>query len=705
MKIWHQYPFIRLIIPFVIGISVAIKNDQPFHLPLFILPTIFFIYFTTVLLFKKKRNYSFRWISGVLIYLFLLAAGFELTLLRTPKFNSSNISKIDDQSNFLMVQVTEPISERQQTFKIVAKLIGYHDTLSWKQCSGKLILYFEKDSLVQFVQYGDQLFVHSQLNEVGSPKNPEEFNYKKYLSNKGIYNQAYVKAENWEILARNKGNPIKSIGLLLREKFIKILQSNQIKGKEFAVASAILLGLDDYLEAEHQKEFAGAGAMHILCVSGLHVGIIYIILNNLLLFLNKRRGGKILKVFLLLTLIWFYALITGFSPSVLRATTMFSFVILGGLIQRKVNIYNSLATSAFFLLIIDPYIITQVGFQLSYLAVFGIVWLYQPIYQLFIPDNWILDKIWQITVVSIAATLATFPLSIYYFHQFPNLFLITNLIAIPSAMLIIYTGILVLLTSFIPIISLVVSKLLISILWFLNSSVKLIEGLSFSTTHGIFINELELIGLVLLLFSLSYLLIEKKKNYLFISLGLMIILVISINFRSYKNVHQQKIIVYNINKATALEFLGNKKSILLTDSSFQQDPSNIDYHIMNNWIRNGSNSHADIHLMTTDFEMDNLYKKENFIQFFDKTMLLVNGDLKLLPLKTKLDVDYLFLTHSTNLDMEDLMRYIDFEILIIDSSNPNWKIQQWVELCETNSLKYHVTKENGAWECQIKNNS
>ena len=703
MKIWHQYPFIRLIIPFILGIFIAIKIDLPFHLPLYILPAIFFIYFVVIFLFKKRINYSYRWISGVIIYLFLLLAGYELTLLRTPKFNTSNISILADKSNFILVQLTEPISERQQTFKIVAKSIAYKDDLQWKGCSGKLILYFEKDSMVKSIEYGDQLMIYSQLNEVRPPQNPEEFNYKKYLSNRGIYNQGYVKAINWEIIASNKGNPVKSFGLELRKTFLDILSTNHIQGREFAVASAILVGFDDFLEADQQKEFSGAGAMHILCVSGLHVGIIYVILNSLLFFLNKRKGGRYVKVFLLLILIWFYALITGFSPSVLRATTMFSFVILGGLIKRRINIYNSLAISAFLLLVIDPYMITQVGFQLSYMAVFGIVWLYNPIYQLIIPDNWILDKIWQISVVSMAATLATLPLSIYYFHQFPNLFLLTNLIAIPSAMLIIYAGIAVLITSFIPVISALLSKVLVALLWFLNTSVRMIEGFSFSTTQGVYINAFELVIIILLIASVAYFLLDKKKNYLFVSMSLFIVLMFSINIRTYKNLNRQKITVYSVNKSTAIEFLENKNCVVLTDSSLQAAPSKIDYHIRNNWIKNGTNSNAEMFLVSSNLATANLYKKENYIQFYDKILVLADPGLKLHPVKNKMDVNYLLLSQNPGFKLEDLMGCFEFDELIIDSSNPYWKTNQWVESCEKNSIKYYVVNDKGAWEYVIKN--
>ncbi len=193
--------------------------------------------------------------------------------------------------------MTETVTERPGSYKIVADALGFRDSINWKPTSGKVILYFEKDSAVRRISYGDQLIVHTTLNPVNPPMNPGEFNYKQYLANRGIYNQGFVKAASWKILASDKGNPIMAFSIKVRNNFLHILESENIKGDEFAVASALLLGFTDYLDADQMKEYAGSGAMHILSVSGLHVGIIYLFLNFPLYFLNKKRLTRILKVF------------------------------------------------------------------------------------------------------------------------------------------------------------------------------------------------------------------------------------------------------------------------------------------------------------------------------------------------------------------------------------------------------------------------
>ncbi|MCD4665831.1 MAG: competence protein ComEC family protein [Bacteroidales bacterium] len=696
MKFWHQYPFIRLIIPIIAGIVSAISVDKPLHIPVAVTIGILVLYFLLVFVFSKLSSYKYRWLSGILINIILIIIGYEITILNTPKFNKNNISALTEKSQEFIVRVTEPVSEKPNSYKIVVEALYYKDSLEWNITSGKAILYLEKDSLAREIGYGDKMIIQTKLNEIKPPQNPGEFNYKRYLANKGTYNQSYIKSKNWLIIDNNGGNPIKALGISIRTKFLKILESQNIKGKEFAVASAILLGYDDKLDSEQQKEFAGAGAMHILCVSGLHVGIIYVILNNLLLFMDKKRWARFLKVFMLLLLIWIYALITGFSPSVLRASTMFSFIILGRSMKRKPNIYNSLAASAFLLLAINPYIITQVGFQLSYIAVIGIVMIYKPVYNVFIPGNWLLRKIWQITVVSIAATISTFPLSIYYFHQFPNLFLVTNLIAIPASMLIIYTGLIVLLTSPVPVISGLFAKALTGIIWFLNFSVKWIEGLPFSTIQGIYINFFEMVLIFGLLISLIILLLQRRKLIIYYSIVCFAILMLSFTFGKFQNLNRQSIVVYNINKSSSLDFIDGKQCYLLADSLLLKDKNKQAYHIQNNRWQSGVDQDKIFDIRNDQIADGHLLKRNNFIQFFDKRLLIIDPLFKFYPFNKKIKVDYIVISQNPKIKISDLKGCIDFSQVIFDSSNSGWRIKKWSKECQESGTNFYDVKQMGA---------
>ena len=696
MKIWHQYPFVRLLIPLIAGIVLALVSDIPFGIPLSVFVILVLTFLLIVFVRPLRVPYKFRWLLGLFLNLILIVAGYQLTFINTPLFDKNNINNFVSATGEFIVRVDEPVSEKANSWKVIAKVLTFRDSTHWSRAGGKVILYFEKDTSISAIQYGDILIINSILEKVKSPQNPGEFNYSKYLSNKGIYNQGYVRSEAWEVLAYNRGNPFKALGVRIRNKFMSILRENNVSGREFAVASAILLGSDDYLDADQRRAFAGAGAMHILCVSGLHVGIIYLVLNSLLAFLNKNRISKILKVILLVFLIWLYALITGFSPSVSRAATMFSFIIVGASMRRKSNIYNILAASAFVLLVFNPYLITEVGFQLSYIAVAGIVWIYKPLYNLFIPDNKVLRFIWKITVISLAATIATFPLSIFYFHQFPVLFLVTNLIAIPFSMLIIYTGMLVLITSFIPFVSGFFGVLLSWLLKILNFSVEFIEGLSFATYRGVSITAIELVLIFGLTISISVILMNRRKSFVYLFLVFVLLLMSSLTFRKYENLKQRNIIVYDIGKVSAFQLTNGKKAILIADSAFLIDTGKQEYHILNNLWMHGIKIFDRVDIVEGNIE-GFVLKVNSFIQFYEKRIFIVDEKTELFQSDDKIKVDYLILSHNSAIRVEKLLRSIDFQKLIFDSSNSFWKVKQWKAECLEAGVDYYDVRERGAF--------
>ncbi|MEZ5084546.1 MAG: ComEC/Rec2 family competence protein [Bacteroidales bacterium] len=693
MNNWHTFPFVRILIPFILGIITASQMLVVSSIITFACAILLFASFFLIFL-KNKIQYRFRWISGVIFSLFLFFIAYEITIQNTPVLARHNISHFTDPGD-IIVRITDPVTERPNSFKTSATALLAENKQEWIDVNGNMIIYFEKSEQVSQIQYGDVLIISGSLSEIKPPQNPGEFNYKKYLSNKGIYHSVYVKSKNWQIIKSDQGFWLKSFGTQIRNHLLDMLKSNGIEGDEYAVASAILLGYDENLDADLKRQFAGAGAMHILCVSGLHVGIIYVIFNSILFFLKRNKYLRVLKVVLLILFIWSYATITGFSPSVLRASTMFSFIIIGRGLKRKANIYNMLGASALLLLVINPYMLMEVGFQLSYIAVTGIVLLYKPIYNLWIPTTWVIDKIWQISVVSIAATIATFPLSLFYFHQFPNLFLVTNLVAIPASMLIIYFGLGIIAFSLIPFLSSFFGKLLSFVLIGLNYSVGWIEGLSFATSRGIYINRLELILISLFIISLITLCFYKSKRPLIISTVLMILLGFSFLSRRAVNLKQEKIVVYKVKGATAIDFISGMQNVLLTDTSLIIDPGNLDYNVKGNWTNHGI--HKNLHLPFTleSYKNDGLCIINNFILFKNKVIALIDNDN--FPIGGHMiEVDYVIVSGRPNLSMKDLRENLVCKEIIFDSSVPYWKVNQWKNECQEISQICYDVNERGA---------
>jgi competence protein ComEC len=254
--------------------------------------------------------------------------------------------------------------EREKSYKVIAKLNAINDTSYW--ITKKVILYFQKNSLIKDCKIGDQLLINTQLSFVEPPQNPYQFDYKKFTQRKGIYLTGYVPTYCWLQMESATRSSVKKYASHLQRLLSDKLLASGLSGAEYGVAAAILLGNDETLEPELKASYAAAGVSHILCVSGMHVGIIFMILNFLLLPLgNSVRANHIRNVILLIS-VWLYAHITGLSPSVTRAAAMFTFVITDKFLQRQSNIFHSLFASLFILLTINPLLLFDVGFQLSY---------------------------------------------------------------------------------------------------------------------------------------------------------------------------------------------------------------------------------------------------------------------------------------------------------------------------------------------------
>lgn len=699
MKVWNQAPLVRLLIPFLLGILFAVY--LPFHFSniLFYISILFCVIAGIVLIPKFNISYRKSFWFGLLINFSLFVFAYQLTIYKTQKFSPSHFSKYCHENSIVYARLADSYIEKEKSLKTIIEVLAVKENNEWKKCTGKALVYLKTDSNALALKYGDELLMNVNFKDVPQPQNPGEFNYKRFLSFHNIYNNAYVKSNEWKNLKQNSGNAILKYSIGLRNDLLEVLKQNQLTGDELSVGAALLLGYTDKLDADIISAYSSTGALHVLSVSGLHVAIVYIVFSWLLVFLDRHKRGRIIKAVLLILFLWFYAALTGLSPSVLRAATMFSFIIVAKATNKHTNIYNTLAASALFLLLINPYLIMEVGFQLSYLAVIGIVYIQPKIYEWFEFDNWLLDQVWMITAVSIAAQIATFPLGLHYFHQFPNYFLLSNLIVIPVSTLIIYVGIALFSFSTIPLFVKYLAIAFTWLIWFLNASVKWIESLPFSLLQGISISVFEtwlLYGLIILfLFYLS----NRKYKFLIYSLSFCVLILISQVVEQQIQFHQKKIVVYNVAKTTAIDFVNAKQNVLLTDSVFAKNDSRLLFHVKHNWWDLGLNSSQ---IISEDFTDKNLKLKNNFVQFIDKRMFVLYKAIKFKEnYSKKLNLDYLIISSNTKMSIEDIQQMFKVKTFIFDSSNSEYKINQWKEECEELNQNYCSIMDSGALEINL----
>jgi competence protein ComEC len=704
MNHFAHIPLARLIVPFTAGIIVYLAGRIHFSIL-----TFFSVYLLLALLWLLGRkyflgHYARRWIFGTWAAACLLVAGYHIAQSHHQLSRDDHFSHFNDKGGYLLLKVREPVSEKTNSWQVIATVKKVITDEGEQKVSGRLMLYLQKDSLAASVRYGDFLLIENNFQEVSDPKNPGEFNYRRFLSYSNIFHQAYRSSGQWQPTGQNKGFFLVRWSLVMRHKALKTFEENHLSGREFAVVSALLLGFREYLDEDLRREFAGAGAMHILCVSGLHVGIIFLVLKFILSFLKKIPRGRIIQTVLVILLIWFYAAITGFSPSVLRASTMFSFVALGQSFRRTTSIYNTLAASAFLLMIIDPYIITRIGFQLSYLAVISIVALQPFFYQQLYFKNYFLDKAWAILTVSLAAQLATGPLSLFYFHQFPNYFLLTNLIVIPLASLIIYSALATLLLTPIPVVGMLAGKVLFGVVFALHQSVKFIEGLPYSTSSNVFINLPETLAIFMVLIFLNLFFMQQRSMALRLALGIFLLVSVSISARSIQNLRNDKMVVYHVNNACAIDFVSGKKSVFLMCETLQADPRKVDFHLKENRVRKGIRSVLPASLAEAEepFVNENLYRRGPFFRFGQLNLFLLDqSPLREIP-DPEMPIHYLIISQNSRVNPQIALEALQPQKVIIDASNTFWNTNRWEEACQEAGIEVWPVRTKGAYVAAVR---
>ncbi len=611
-----------------------------------------------------------------------------------------HFSHASDADGHLLVTLIEPVSVKPNSIQLITKVEMYMQHYVVERTTGRLMIYLEKDSLASTLQYGDQLIIESEYQKLMPAVNPHAFDYSRHLSRKNIYHSTYIPSGQWHVSASNRKNPLLSLALDMRTKALIMMEGMPFGQREFAVLSALVLGYRELLDDDLRNEFAGAGAMHILCVSGLHVGIIYLILKNLLSLFGRLKSCASLRLAVLMTLIWLYAAITGFSPSVLRASVMFSFVALGHHTQKPGNFFNTLSASAIFLLTINPFLLAHIGFQLSYLAVAGIVCLKGHLYRLICWRYSMMNKIWTLCCVSLAAQLATGPLAVHYFNQFPNYFLITNLIAIPLAGLIIYLWLATFLFSFIPLVSFCFFSLLNWALQLLTHAVSAIESWPYSTLSGIYMPAYEVIfcfGIIAALFVF----IELRQQSAFMLFLICVFLMVgSATLRKTLHFHDPVFVVYHTGRETVADFFTSRQLIMLATHNDGTSNRNIDFSVSGMRIRRGRPEPA----LEISLDDDNIHMPEKtffrigpFIGFHQLAIVVVcdvGGHMISSMRAGELSVDYLLVTENQPFDPADLIKKSQPAKVLLGGSLAPWYAGRWEEAArETKTAVWNVRKQ------------
>ncbi len=688
-------PLVKIVIPFLAGL-VAGFNFQ--CKPSFCLDLFSVLFFGILSSFFLKNHIKTQWLNTlrtILIYLILVVFGISYAALRSPSVPES----VPEDEKLYCGTITDLVKQKTNSLQTIVEISAFSDidtlvdTPAWKPVKFRIFAVFPKNELTKELFYGDKIIFYAKAKKVENRGNPCEFDFKGYLRNKNVFYQAYI--GDFRLLDKNQANKLLYFSQKVRVKLLEIYKKYQIEGDEFAVLAALSLGYKDEITPETRESFSKSGAMHILAVSGLHVGIIFLILNFLFKFLDKIKKLMWLKPVLIIVFLWFFAFITGLSPSVMRASLMFSLFSFSKIINRQYFIYNSIALTAFILLLINPLQIYSVGFQLSFLAVLSIVIFQKGFYRLLFFKNKILDWLWSLLTVSVAAQIGTMPVSLYYFHQFPNYFFITNIVVIPLSGIILYLAVALLAASPVPFIAKILAFMLKFSLKILIFSVKQIQSLPYSATTGVFIDKFQVVLLYFILVAFSVYIIRKNKNSLLWAMAFTAVFLADSVFFKPKPPWKE-IWILNVPRATAIDVFDGDKSFLMLDNRSFGKPGKIKKLLECYWQKRKvkDNYLADLSAQIIDVpHMPQIHKIKDFLLIFDKKFFIPqNSGITNFKPSEKIKVDYVLLTGNIYLKVKELTKLVDFDTVIIDASNRPQTLQKWKTECENLNIPcYDIT--------------
>lgn len=668
---FFNFPLARLTLCLIAGI---LSGGSKFYFAVTLL-IIFFLIAATLSWHNSRKRLIRRPLFEVSVYVLFFLIGFLNVAGKDFRINSQHYGhqiKYGAIQKFRLI-----VKERLRPDNFYEKYIAEVTEVDTRKSEGSLLLMVKKSPDSSALATTTVLEILGEIKEIPPPLNPGQFDYRQYMLHQSV--NFRISIENSNIVSQAKGSmTLSGYAAKLRSNLISKLDETDISKKEKQLIQALVLGEKREIDRQLYKDYASAGAVHMLAVSGLHVGIIYIILQFLLRPLLIVNHGRKIQIILLVIALWSYALITGLSASVCRSVCMFSCFALANILNRPTNSLNTCLLSMFILLLINPYWLFHVGFQLSYLAVCCILIIHPWMNKLYHP-KWKVDKLfWNILTVSLAAQIGVTPLSLYYFHQFPGLFLLTNLTLLPLLGSIITLG-LILFASLI---------FGYRIIWFeyyygktlglMNNYVRWIAEQDSWIFKDIPFNEFNLIGSYLVLILLMFLPGQFPSRQIRLLLTGCIIILLSMNINLF-NQYDEELIVFQKSRAT---IIGYRKFRQLTLYSFDPDTNQRPRYPVNSY------------LLSRQIEDLNHEPISNYLSFNDIELLIIDSSG---VYTDDVDGPVVLLIGSPKINLDRMLGRLRPSLLIADGSNHAYLVRRWRKTAEIRKLPFHHTGTKGAY--------
>lgn len=597
-----------------------------------------------------------------------------------------------EQQTYVATLLETPV-EKTNSYKAIASIDVVINGDTIKQTSGKAIIYFKKDSSLVNLKYGSQIITQANLQPIKNAGNPGSFDYKRYLLFQQTTAQVYITPDKFSVLETTNKAWLQTHLLSLQSNVLQVIKTNIKSTKEAGLAEALLIGYKDDLDKTLLESYTNTGVVHVIAVSGMHLGLIYWLLNIMFSPLLKSRRTKWLHPVLVIVILWLFSLLTGGAASIMRAAVMFTCILIGRSINKQSSVYNTLAMSAFLLLCYNPFWLWDVGFQLSYAALLSIVIFYKPIYNLLYIKYKALDYVWQLTCVTIAAQILTTPISLFHFHQFPVYFLLTNLVAVPLSSIILIGELVLLLVAPIEILAQWAGIVLQGGIRLLNNYIAWVETLPMALWEGFQISLLQVVLLFAAIAGVAFWWLHRVKPLLLTGVIAMLAFVCFRLVSFYTAANQQKIIVYNVPKMKAVDFIDGNNYYFMGDSSLLTIDFAQNFHLKPSRVLQRI-SRADSLATLTGAEQQYI--------FGNKSVLFLQNTLPKNNTAQPLPVDLLILSQNPKLYVNQLTEKIQARQVVIDGSVPQWKARRWKHDFDSLKIPCHIVNEQGAFVMNLR---
>ncbi len=675
-QFWETAPFFRLLLPLVAGIVLYPLWKGSLMVALF---TMLFAYllFTATAVFKTQNSVK-RIVTFVSLHTFFIFLSFSLCYLNDVRTNKQWYGHTINTADFYKVRITETPVSKESSYKLrvdVLESILPDKTIT---ATGKAFVYAYKGKKLPALYKGDTLLVANKWMPVKNSGNPFEFDYAAYCARNNIYHQQFIGAK--DIPEQYKGNESDRTATEAAHDWCMQTLEKYVRNKQtLGLIQSMLIGDEVNLDNDTRQSFTDTGIVHIIAISGGNIAILFVLVMVLFSWLRHKKHLWI-KYAVAVPLAWFYVLMAGASPSAVRAALMFTILALGFMLQKRrdANSLNQLFATAFILLVAEPMWLYAIGFQLSFIAVLSLILFYKHIYRIYTPVNKILKAVWGTIAASIAAEILVAPIVIYYFHTFPLMFIVSNVVAYVLMSCVLILGMSVIAFSFVPAMAKLIASVVTWIVDVFQQIISFLQKLEPPLLHTLRLNEIGLLLLYLLIASLAIYLLRRKLIALTCSVTSLVLLFISFAINNHHDKEQKRLVVYNVGKAHHIELISGKSYSVITTVDSLSDK--IDYAVQPAHI--GWQA------------MEKQQSPGTVLNLNGKTISILTDTLTTADAR---DVDYAIIAYRAKLKH---LRMIDSllhpEAIVLSYSMFGNQLSNWKALCEQAGIKVY-TMQDGAF--------